>query len=107
VSQGRNLVILDNLVIDLGDFIHLHPGGKFNLEHNLGRDISKFFNGGYVLVNQKGTRPHTHSVAALDIVKTMIVGYLEKQSDVVDEKFKLSDKKPVNSDTATFTFNSA
>jgi cytochrome b involved in lipid metabolism len=26
-----------------------HPGGKFVIEHNIGRDVSKFFYGGYSL----------------------------------------------------------
>ena len=29
--------------------MHEHPGGKFALQQNIGRDISKFFNGGYSL----------------------------------------------------------
>ena len=47
VSLGRPLVIFDNLVLDLKGYQLLHPGGKFNLMHNVGRDISKFFFGGY------------------------------------------------------------
>ncbi len=54
----------------------MHPGGKFNLTHNIGRDVSKFFFGGYSLVNSAKTKPHTHSAAALDIVRSMVVGVL-------------------------------
>jgi len=65
--------------LDLKGYERNHPGGKFNLIHNLGRDISKFFFGGYNLVNvKKGhKRPHHHTQPALDIVKTMIVGVIE------------------------------
>ena len=73
------MVIFDNLVLDLNGYELIHPGGKFNLVHNLGRDVSKFFYGGYNLVNTKNgshKRPHHHSRAALDIVKTLIVGVL-------------------------------
>ena len=104
VAGGQKLYIFDNLVLDIGDFTHLHPGGKFNLTHNIGRDISKFFNGGYVLVNGQGNKPYTHSMAALDIVKTMVVGVIEGQEAVVDGKFTITDKRQVNSDTSTFTF---
>ena len=52
--------------------------------HNFGRDISKFFYGGYNLVNVKGKRPHHHSQPALDIVKSMIVGVLKGQEQVAD-----------------------
>lgn len=42
-------VILDEIVIDMSEYMDNHPGGKFLLEHNKGRDISKFFYGGYAL----------------------------------------------------------
>lgn len=47
VSNGERLMILDDFVIDLKSFLMNHPGGKFVLEQNIGRDISKFFYGGY------------------------------------------------------------
>ena len=50
VAQGHSLVLFDNLVLDLKGYERNHPGGKFNLVHNYGRDISKFFFGGYQLV---------------------------------------------------------
>ena len=40
-------MIFDNLVLDLNGYENIHPGGRFNLQHNIGRDISKFFYGGY------------------------------------------------------------
>lgn len=46
-KRGRNLVILDNYVLNFNDYHHYHPGGRFMLEKNRGRDISKFFYGGY------------------------------------------------------------
>jgi stearoyl-CoA desaturase (delta-9 desaturase) len=49
IENGSNLVILDNLVLDITDFINEHPGGRFVLKHNIGKDISKFFFGGYCL----------------------------------------------------------
>ena len=50
VKEGKQLVIFDNLVLNLNGYERIHPGGKFNLTHNYGRDISKFFFGGYNLV---------------------------------------------------------
>ena len=85
-------MIFDNLVLDLKGYHRNHPGGKFNLIHNLGRDISKFFFGGYNLVNVQGKRPHHHSQAALDIVKTMIVGEIDGQHNVADHKFNITRK---------------
>jgi cytochrome b involved in lipid metabolism len=44
-------VLLDNQVLDVGQFDKFHPGGKFVFEKNFGRDITKFFNGAYMLVS--------------------------------------------------------
>ena len=75
--------------------------------HNFGRDISKFFYGGYNLVNVKGKQPHHHSQPALDIVKSMIVGVLKGQEQVADHPFHITDKVQINENTATFTFTTA
>ena len=47
IKEGRNLAIIDNLVIDYGEYHMFHPGGRFTLTKTIGRDISKFFYGGY------------------------------------------------------------
>ncbi len=54
VEKGELLVILDDLVLDCSKFVAYHPGGKFVLQHNTGRDISKFFYGGYCLEGNIG-----------------------------------------------------
>jgi cytochrome b involved in lipid metabolism len=36
-------------VLDIYEFEKFHPGGKFVLQHNVGRDITKFFIGAYNL----------------------------------------------------------
>jgi len=53
----------------------LHPGGKFLITRNFGRDISKFFYGGYVMV--RGQVPHAHSLAALKFCEAMVIGVLQ------------------------------
>lgn len=42
-------MILDDMVLDVNDYMEEHPGGSFLLEHTIGSDISKFFYGGYSL----------------------------------------------------------
>lgn len=49
VARGEQLVILDNLVLNVKEFINVHPGGKFVMRHTIGTDISKYFFGGYSL----------------------------------------------------------
>jgi len=65
--EQKKLVILDNLILDVGEYMDNHPGGKFLLEHNIGRDISKFFYGGYGLdgnVLSSGSLKNNHSNVA-------------------------------------------
>lgn len=46
IEEGRKLILLDDLVLDVEGYMFVHPGGKFLIENNVGRDISKFFYGG-------------------------------------------------------------
>jgi cytochrome b involved in lipid metabolism len=78
-EEKQMLVILDELVLDVTEYMENHPGGKFLLEHNKGRDISKYFYGGYGLDGNlvyKGAKPHTHSNIARAIVESLSVARL-------------------------------
>jgi len=71
------------MVLDIGEFIEYHPGGKFVLCINIGRDISKFFYGGYCLEGN-GVKPaqgYNHSNYARMIVQDLIVGILQKETN--------------------------
>lgn len=45
VARGEQLVIVDGLVHDVGDFVEEHPGGSRLLAAGIGRDVSKSFHG--------------------------------------------------------------
>lgn len=49
VQAGEKLVIVDDLVVDIGSYAYSHPGGAFLIEYNLGRDVSKFIFGSFAL----------------------------------------------------------
>ena len=61
VEGGDTLVICDNLVLRTAGYEKIHPGGKFTIQKNFGRDIAKFYYGNYALTNGKLTIPHTHT----------------------------------------------
>ena len=69
------------MVLDIQKYKSEHPGGKFLINYNIGRDISKFFYGGYALENFSG-RPLTnaHSNVARHIVNTLIIARLIKKA---------------------------
>ena len=79
VKSGEQLVILDDMVLDVSQFQFKHPGGKFVIKHNIGRDISKFFYGGYTLEVSAGNKPYTHSNIARKIVNKIQIGSLVKE----------------------------
>jgi len=62
IEKKEKLMILDDLVLDVKDYLDDHPGGRFLIEYCLGRDISKFYYGGYALDNNgKQAKRHMHS----------------------------------------------
>jgi cytochrome b involved in lipid metabolism len=50
------------MVLDVSKYQEYHPGGEFVVNQNIGRDISKFFYGGYAQENfVKKPKTHFHS----------------------------------------------
>lgn len=78
VIKGEKLVLVDELVLDVSEFMEDHPGGRFSIEHNIGRDVSKFFYGGYSL--EARVDPHTHTNDARRILNELVVATLEMKS---------------------------
>ena len=62
LRQGMKLVLLDDLVLDVSNFIGQHPGGEEVITRNIGRDVSKYYYGGYSM--GKGFYPYAHTKAA-------------------------------------------
>lgn len=106
-NQGEQLVILDEYVLDVSEFMDKHPGGRFLLKHNVGRDISKFFYGGYCLdgnFQDKPRRGAVHSNYARRIVNSLIVAYYEKEIDKVSTICRLKEDKVFNVSNIIKTF---
>lgn len=80
VRAGKNFVVIDNLILDQGSYSNVHPGGKFSIRHTVGRDISKYFYGGFSLLNPEiGRPPYQHSLKALSIAESMVVAVVKGQ----------------------------
>ena len=111
ISEGKDLVLLDNMVLDVSKFIFHHPGGKFLLKHNVGRDISKFFYGAYALEGHANGQPqkgHLHSSYARKIVNTLILAKFDSKIVPTTTYCKLRTDLTikVNATTSTFYFES-
>lgn len=103
ITQGEKLVLLDDLVLDVSKYCDNHPGGKFLLEYNIGRDVSKFFYGGYSMENFTWKpRIHYHSNIARTIINQLVVAKIQ----TVTPRFeaKILNKTYQNSATNTIIF---
>lgn len=79
IRSGQELVIIDDMVIDVSRFMLQHPGGQFSLRQNIGRDVSKYFHGGYSMENISKVDNHRHSRDAQMIVNALTIGrYVDK-----------------------------
>lgn len=97
-------MVLDDLVLDVRSFKSEHPGGQFLIEFNIGRDISKFFYGSYVLENNSGSMPYIHSNVARSIVNSLIIGRMSHKAN----KFTatVESKTVLNSTSSVFILRS-
>jgi len=62
--------------LEIGDYDLFHPGGHFTLTKNYGRDVTKFFNGAYKLVNTKCEKQFNHTAQAFAIANSMVIAKL-------------------------------
>ena len=85
-------MIIDDFVLDITRFLYEHPGGTFSLKQNIGRDVSKFFHGGYSLENKIKVQEHRHSNDARKVVNDLIIGKLERASAFRQMKIKSLDR---------------
>ena len=107
IKSGLKLVILDDMVLDISKFIFLHPGGQFSLSQNIGRDISKYFHGGYSLENRDLVKNHMHSSDARRIVNSLIIGRLiEKAPEQIMSIAEEEGKANQSGSCVTFKFKS-
>lgn len=102
VANGRKLILLDEMVIDVKDYMKAHPGGKFLIENNIGRDISKFFYGGQSQESLAGMRPYLHSNIAFDMINQLTKYKLEKEAE--NKVSLIIDRSKITNSTSAFTF---
>ena len=97
-------MILDDLVLKIEEYGWRHPGGSFVIEHNVGRDISKFFHGGFALAGNStdpaaSTPRIQHTNFARWIASDLAVGRLVRSSPVIKVSIDHQKTRRVNKDT--------
>jgi len=71
VANGKQLVVIDNIVHDVNEFVHDHPGGRQTLLNHVGTDATLFFEG------KDGYQAHLHSKEARKYLFAMRVAKLK------------------------------
>jgi len=69
IAQGKALVIIEDKVYDVTEFVDIHPGGRDALVKRLGEDVTSLFRG--------NTGDHIHSKHAYAMLIRLIVGRTE------------------------------
>jgi len=71
VQKGEQLVVLEDVVLDVKNFVHDHPGGRQTLLNWVGHDVTALYNG-----NGSG---HVHSQSSRKHLAAMRVGSLKQK----------------------------
>jgi len=71
ITKGECLVIINNVVHDVKNFVHEHPGGRQTLLNFVGQDVTGLFNG-----TQAGTHKHTSNAA--NYLNAMRMAFIKK-----------------------------
>ena len=104
IKNGEKYVVLDDMVLDVKEYQDFHPGGNFLIKYNIGRDVSKFFYGGYALDNTQNSKGvYTHSSKARQVVNTLVIAYLEKPTQSMSAKVGKS--YAINKTAKTYEFD--
>ncbi|CBN76583.1 delta-9 desaturase [Ectocarpus siliculosus] len=84
VLNGRSWVIVDGAVLNVSDFAKRHPGGIRLIINAMGTDVTSEFLGENASVGNPGTvyKPHRHTDTALEIARSLVVGYIEEEDDM-------------------------
>lgn len=96
------------MVLDVSEFAEYHPGGRFVLQMLKGRDISKFFYGGYCLENNdKGSLAdgHLHSNYAKAICDTLCIATYTGEPSILITKVNTSKTHMWNRTTGTLVLS--
>lgn len=101
-KEGAKLSVLENYVIDWREWDLYHPGGKFILSKTRGKDLTKYFNGGYAFNPNRPSSQHLHSLQANEIASGLIIAYLKEQVEIPEAMCKVAQVEKLNSSVSLF-----
>ena len=72
IKKGKKIVIFQNQVIDVEHWINEHIGGAEVLKEVIGKEISRYFIGGFIAKGK--TKPHFHTHEAFQKIQDFTIG---------------------------------
>lgn len=96
---------MDDLILDVSKYQFEHPGGRYLLSDTIGRDISKYFYGGYT--HEVGYALHAHSQIAKEILQSITIGKMnsiQRGGEAVEFEARVTGKEQLLGSTATSVF---
>ena len=93
IREGRKLVLFNDYIVDVESFLDEHPGTRFVLTENLGREVGKYFYGAYAVEHDMPS--HTHSSYAASIIEKLTIGKLKtvKNKPITESTLKSNGKQ--------------
>eukprot|EP00904_Undaria_pinnatifida_P011388 jgi/Undpi1/737/HiC_scaffold_10.g04201.m1 len=99
VLHGRTWVIVDAAVIDVSSFVKRHPGGARLIMNAMGTDVTSEMIGEDASIGNSNMAfaPHPHTDTALEIARSLVVGYIEEEDDIDTDMSDEDEDGDVNS----------
>eukprot|EP00904_Undaria_pinnatifida_P011028 jgi/Undpi1/7055/HiC_scaffold_21.g09529.m1 len=83
VLNGQSWVLVDGAILDVSNFSQRHPGGARLILNAVGTDVTHEMLGQDLSVGHAMSfPPHVHQEKAWDIVRSLVVGYIEEEDDL-------------------------
>eukprot|EP00903_Cladosiphon_okamuranus_P015565 g14370.t1 len=94
VLHGQSWLLVDGAILDVKEFSHRHPGGARLILNALGTDVTHELLGEELSVGHAMSfQPHTHPESAWEIVRSLVVGYIEEEEEEEEEDDDDDDEK--------------
>jgi hypothetical protein len=105
IRNGEAICTLDDLILDVSEYMKVHPAGMFVIDACIGRDMGKFFYGGYKMDQNEDhedvqTTAYRHSMSARLAVKSLVIGKLTE--DAPETECRVLKKVIIYKDIANF-----
>ncbi|CAM9402421.1 unnamed protein product [Chrysoparadoxa australica] len=84
ILQGEQWIIVQGMIVDIADYIKVHPGGSRILKQCIGTDVTPQLMGQARLGEDLAQLAHKHSSNAWSLLNTKIIGAVNEHEEVAE-----------------------